>query len=222
MTFKPKYIYFCIKISWKVSCVLSHCRYYAIMVTMFFTVSVMNNYALNLNIAMPLHMIFRSVSASSHVCPLKSMVKGADQAWDRNSRSYRKSSLGHNDRFVLSLWTGWESGKWMAFIYLRSNIWLIKVKVKFLWEIDLLPISLIWLILISYLLLKLSFTLPHPCLAAFCFVVQAGLEVGPQPQPPECGVYGLVPSCSRIIVDQGDFSQNDDPFSLFLCDELSL
>ncbi|CAH6778414.1 UDP-xylose and UDP-N-acetylglucosamine transporter [Phodopus roborovskii] len=37
-------------------------RYYAVMVTMFFTVSVMNNYALNLNIAMPLHMIFRSGS----------------------------------------------------------------------------------------------------------------------------------------------------------------
>nr|KAF6419405.1 solute carrier family 35 member B4 [Rousettus aegyptiacus] len=36
-------------------------RYYAIMVTMFFTVSVVNNYALNLNIAMPLHMIFRSI-----------------------------------------------------------------------------------------------------------------------------------------------------------------
>lgn len=67
-----------------------------------------------------------------------------------------------------------------------------------------------------------AFLYPHPCLAAFCFVVQAGLELGPQPQPPECGVYGLVPSCSRIIVDQGDFSQNDDPFSLFLCDELSL
>ncbi|XP_031794948.1 UDP-xylose and UDP-N-acetylglucosamine transporter isoform X2 [Sarcophilus harrisii] len=37
-------------------------RYYAIMVMMFFTVSVVNNYALNLNIAMPLHMIFRSGS----------------------------------------------------------------------------------------------------------------------------------------------------------------
>ncbi|KAF6276238.1 solute carrier family 35 member B4 [Rhinolophus ferrumequinum] len=37
-------------------------RYYVVMVTMFFTVSVVNNYALNLNIAMPLHMIFRSVS----------------------------------------------------------------------------------------------------------------------------------------------------------------
>ncbi|XP_033613541.1 UDP-xylose and UDP-N-acetylglucosamine transporter isoform X1 [Fukomys damarensis] len=37
-------------------------RYYAVMVTMFFTVSVVNNYALNLNIAMPLHMIFRSGS----------------------------------------------------------------------------------------------------------------------------------------------------------------
>lgn len=38
-------------------------RYYFIMVAMFFTVSVVNNYALNLNIAMPLHMIFRSVSS---------------------------------------------------------------------------------------------------------------------------------------------------------------
>lgn len=35
------------------------------MVTMFFTVSVINNYALNFNIAMPLHMIFRSVSVAS-------------------------------------------------------------------------------------------------------------------------------------------------------------
>ncbi|XP_072291297.1 UDP-xylose and UDP-N-acetylglucosamine transporter isoform X1 [Eucyclogobius newberryi] len=35
---------------------------YVIMVTMFFFVSVVNNYALNFNIAMPLHMIFRSVS----------------------------------------------------------------------------------------------------------------------------------------------------------------
>lgn len=37
-------------------------RNYGIMVTMFFAVSVINNYALNFNIAMPLHMIFRSVS----------------------------------------------------------------------------------------------------------------------------------------------------------------
>lgn len=36
-------------------------RNYGIMVTMFFAVSVINNYALNFNIAMPLHMIFRSV-----------------------------------------------------------------------------------------------------------------------------------------------------------------
>ncbi|XP_056128509.1 UDP-xylose and UDP-N-acetylglucosamine transporter [Rhinichthys klamathensis goyatoka] len=35
---------------------------YVIMVTMFFTASVINNYALNFNIAMPLHMIFRSGS----------------------------------------------------------------------------------------------------------------------------------------------------------------
>ncbi|CAL1595020.1 unnamed protein product [Knipowitschia caucasica] len=37
-------------------------RNYIIMVTMFFFVSVVNNYALNFNIAMPLHMIFRSGS----------------------------------------------------------------------------------------------------------------------------------------------------------------
>ncbi|XP_056429152.1 nucleotide sugar transporter SLC35B4 isoform X2 [Hyla sarda] len=37
-------------------------RYYVVMVTMFFTVSVVNNYALNFNISMPLHMIFRSGS----------------------------------------------------------------------------------------------------------------------------------------------------------------
>lgn len=121
VTLKPGIcISFYIKIFWKVSCVLSPCRYYAIMVTMFFTVSVMNNYALNLNIAMPLHMIFRSVSASSHVCPLKSMVRWADRAWDRNSQSYRKSSLGRNDRLALRLWTGWESGKWMAYHYLSE------------------------------------------------------------------------------------------------------
>ncbi|KAF7669847.1 hypothetical protein LDENG_00128730 [Lucifuga dentata] len=35
---------------------------YVIMVAMFFTVSVVNNYALNFNISMPLHMIFRSGS----------------------------------------------------------------------------------------------------------------------------------------------------------------
>ncbi|CAG08684.1 unnamed protein product [Tetraodon nigroviridis] len=37
-------------------------RNYVIMVTMFFAVSVINNYSLNFNIAMPLHMIFRSGS----------------------------------------------------------------------------------------------------------------------------------------------------------------
>ncbi|XP_061228354.1 LOW QUALITY PROTEIN: nucleotide sugar transporter SLC35B4-like [Neopsephotus bourkii] len=37
-------------------------RYYFTMVAMFFTVSVVNNYALNLNIAVSLHMIFRSGS----------------------------------------------------------------------------------------------------------------------------------------------------------------
>lgn len=35
---------------------------YVVMVAMFFTISVINNYALNFNIAMPLHMIFRSGS----------------------------------------------------------------------------------------------------------------------------------------------------------------
>ncbi|XP_075930567.1 nucleotide sugar transporter SLC35B4 isoform X2 [Petromyzon marinus] len=37
-------------------------RHYTVMVIMFFAVSVLNNYALNFNIAMPLHMIFRSGS----------------------------------------------------------------------------------------------------------------------------------------------------------------
>ncbi|XP_075998576.1 UDP-xylose and UDP-N-acetylglucosamine transporter [Genypterus blacodes] len=42
-------------------------RNYVIMVTMFFTVSVVNNYALNFNISMPLHMIFRSGSLSANM-----------------------------------------------------------------------------------------------------------------------------------------------------------
>ncbi|XP_034032034.1 UDP-xylose and UDP-N-acetylglucosamine transporter isoform X2 [Thalassophryne amazonica] len=37
-------------------------RNYVIMVTMYFTVSVFNNYSLNFNISMPLHMIFRAGS----------------------------------------------------------------------------------------------------------------------------------------------------------------
>ncbi|CAF0798465.1 unnamed protein product [Didymodactylos carnosus] len=37
-------------------------KHYFVMVTMFFLVSVINNYALNFDIAMPLHMIFRSGS----------------------------------------------------------------------------------------------------------------------------------------------------------------
>ena len=37
------------------------CRYYALMVVMFFSVSVINNHALSFNIAMPLHMVFRAV-----------------------------------------------------------------------------------------------------------------------------------------------------------------
>lgn len=42
-------------------------RYYVVMVTMFFMVSVVNNYALNLNIAMPLHMIFISASTAAQI-----------------------------------------------------------------------------------------------------------------------------------------------------------
>ena len=37
-------------------------RKYGVLVVMFFLVSVVNNYALNFNIPMPLHMIFRSVT----------------------------------------------------------------------------------------------------------------------------------------------------------------
>ena len=40
---------------------------YAIMVIMFFSVSVSNNHALNYNIALPLHMVFRSVSPHNMV-----------------------------------------------------------------------------------------------------------------------------------------------------------
>ncbi|MGH0134715.1 UNVERIFIED_CONTAM: hypothetical protein FKN15_030442, partial [Acipenser sinensis] len=40
---------------------------YVIMVTMYFTVSVVNNYALNFNISMPLHMIFRSGSLIANI-----------------------------------------------------------------------------------------------------------------------------------------------------------
>ncbi|XP_030639858.1 UDP-xylose and UDP-N-acetylglucosamine transporter [Chanos chanos] len=54
---------------------------YVIMVTMFFTVSVMNNYALNFNIAMPLHMIFRSGSL------IANMVLGIIILKKRYSRS---------------------------------------------------------------------------------------------------------------------------------------
>ena len=38
------------------------CREYVIMVCLFFGSSVLNNYALNFGIPMPLHMIFKSVS----------------------------------------------------------------------------------------------------------------------------------------------------------------
>ncbi|XP_033888226.1 UDP-xylose and UDP-N-acetylglucosamine transporter [Acipenser ruthenus] len=40
---------------------------YVIMVTMYFAVSVVNNYALNFNISMPLHMIFRSGSLIANI-----------------------------------------------------------------------------------------------------------------------------------------------------------
>lgn len=52
---------------------------YVIMVTMFFTVSVINNYALNFNIAMPLHMIFRSVSSVSFISFLLAAKRLCDQ-----------------------------------------------------------------------------------------------------------------------------------------------
>uniref|UniRef100_A0A1I8IFL4 S35B4 protein n=2 Tax=Macrostomum lignano TaxID=282301 RepID=A0A1I8IFL4_9PLAT len=41
--------------------------YYALMVSMFFVVQVVNNYALNFNISMPLHMIFRSGSLMANL-----------------------------------------------------------------------------------------------------------------------------------------------------------
>lgn len=57
------------------------------MVTMFFTVSVVNNYALNLNIAMPLHMIFRSVSAAGlHTYVLKNVADWVDETDGQNRK----------------------------------------------------------------------------------------------------------------------------------------
>lgn len=41
---------------------------YCILVIMFFTVSVCNNYAFDFNIPMPLHMIFRAVSLHIYFC----------------------------------------------------------------------------------------------------------------------------------------------------------
>ncbi len=44
---------------------LSVCRTYVFMVTLFFVVQVVNNYAFNFNIPMTLHMIFRAVCSFS-------------------------------------------------------------------------------------------------------------------------------------------------------------
>lgn len=55
--------------SWRAMCSLALiaflCRVYVIMVSLYFLVSVANNYALNFNLPLPLHMIFRSVSIRS-------------------------------------------------------------------------------------------------------------------------------------------------------------
>lgn len=62
------------------------------MVAMFFTVSVVNNYALNLNISMPLHMIFRSVSRTpAPYISLKVKMK----AWAQKRIPVQYTSLIH-------------------------------------------------------------------------------------------------------------------------------
>ncbi len=43
-------------------CLFYYFSTYLVMVSIFFVVQVVNNYALNFNISMPLHMIFRAVS----------------------------------------------------------------------------------------------------------------------------------------------------------------
>ena len=50
-------------------------RKYAVLVVMFFLVSVVNNYALNFNIPMPLHMIFRSVNIRTKISSTQAMTE---------------------------------------------------------------------------------------------------------------------------------------------------
>ena len=50
-------------------------RKYAVLVVMFFLVSVVNNYALNFNIPMPLHMIFRSVNTRTKISSTQAMTE---------------------------------------------------------------------------------------------------------------------------------------------------
>jgi len=46
-------------------------RTYALMVLLFFIVSVSNNYVFSYNISVPLHIIFRSVCISAKCCLLR-------------------------------------------------------------------------------------------------------------------------------------------------------
>uniref|UniRef100_A0A8D1GJL9 Solute carrier family 35 member B4 n=2 Tax=Sus scrofa TaxID=9823 RepID=A0A8D1GJL9_PIG len=73
-------------------------RYYGAMVAMFFTVSVVNNYALNLNIAMPLYSIFKYtsialVSVGIFICTFMSAKQVTSQ-----------SSSSENDGFQAFAW----------------------------------------------------------------------------------------------------------------------
>lgn len=53
--------------------IVPYTRNYAALVLLFFVVSVLNNYALNFNISMPLHMIFRSVGGDGLVSRTKEL-----------------------------------------------------------------------------------------------------------------------------------------------------
>nr|DBA31413.1 TPA: hypothetical protein GDO54_007269 [Pyxicephalus adspersus] len=91
-------------------------RYYAIMVAMFFTVSVVNNYALNLNISMPLHMIFRSGSL------IANMILGVMILQKRYSFSkYLSIALVSLGIFICTL----MSAKQVAFYFVLLYIFLV-------------------------------------------------------------------------------------------------
>ncbi|XP_023811449.1 UDP-xylose and UDP-N-acetylglucosamine transporter isoform X1 [Oryzias latipes] len=97
-------------------------RNYMIMVTMFFTVSVVNNYALNFNIAMPLHMIFRSVSAP------ESMITFPAPVWVHTSPMSLQGSLIANMILgVIILKKRYSTGKYLSIALVSAGIFICTI-----------------------------------------------------------------------------------------------